>query len=332
LPIPDAHTISVVIPVRNGAHTLRDVLSALAQTNPAPHEIVIVDDSSSDESAVLAEKMGCRVIRLPQHVGAAAAKNCGAANAQGDILFFTDADILLPPDTFARLARIFHERRCDAVVGLLAPDIPAQDFASQFKNLWMNFTYARFASADRIGLFYTSAAAIRRDRFLELGGFDENYRGASIAEDTEFGQRAWGRGAYILLDPRLRVVHLKAYTVSSVLREDLRRARALTLMRLRKWGQPFFTSVPLFYQLAVPVIYVALFAGAIAYHNPLVLFIALGLLLTFYLLNSPFLVFLLRERGIVFVAKSLLLLPLDVIVVGVGIVAACADFVRGKRY
>ncbi len=58
----------------------------------------------------------------------------------------------------------------------------------------------------------------------------------------------------------------------------------------------------------------------------------LVLLLTFYLLNSPFLVFLLRERGIVFVTQSLLLLPLDVIVVGVGIVAACADFVRGKRY
>ncbi len=324
--------ISVVIPVHNGARTLPRVLSAMAAADPAPHEIVIVDDGSSDESSVVAEKMGCRVIRLATNVGAASAKNCGAASAQGDLLFFTDADIVVPSDIFARLTRTFQAKNCDALVGLLDPDIPAKDFASQFKNLWMNFTYARFAAAARIGLFYTSVAAIRRDRFLQLGGFDENYRGASIAEDTEFGQRAWAQGARILLDPCLRVIHLKEYSVSSVLHEDLRRAYALTLMRLRKWGQPFFTSVPGFYQLAVPVIYLALLAGAVAAQSRIAIFIALAMLFIFYLLNASFLAFLLRARGIAFLVWSLVFLPLDVIVVGVGIAAACVDFACGRRY
>lgn len=325
-------TITVIIPVHNGARTLPRVLSALAEADPPPHEIIIVDDASSDESPAVAEKQGCRVIRLAKNVGAASAKNCGAASAGGELLFFTDADIVVPRDIFAQVTRTFQAKTCDGLVGLLDPAIPDKDFATQFKNLWMNYTYARFASAARIGLFYTSAAAIRRDRFLQLGGFDENYRGASIAEDTEFGQRAWAQGARILLDPLLSVVHLKKYSLAGVLREDLRRAYALTLMRLRKWGQPFFTSVPVFYQLAVPVIYLALLGGAVAAQSPMAVFVALAMLFIFYLLNASFLGFLLHARGIAFVVRSIVFLPLDVIVVGVGIAAACIDFARGRRY
>ena len=218
--------------------------------------------------------------------------------ARGDILFFTDADIIIPHETFALLAANYADDKRDGVVGLLDQNIPAQDWASQFKNLWMNFTYARLESASSIGLFYTSAASIRRDVFLKLGGFDENYEGASIAEDTEFGQRAWGQGIRLSLDPRLCVLHLKTYTVSGVLREDFRRARALTLMRLRKRGQPFYTSVPAFYQLAVPVIYISLFFLwlALILPYPLWLGIAFVALIFFYALNAPFIAFLERAR------------------------------------
>ncbi len=267
-------------------------------------------------------------------MGAAAAKNRGARAARGDVLVFTDSDILVPRDLVARLARDFADESLDGVVGLLSRDIPAPNWASQFKNLWMTFTYARFAGAARIGLFYTSIAAMRRATFERLGGFDENYRGASIAEDTEFGQRAWGQGANLQLDPELQVVHLKRYSIASVLREDFRRARALTLMRLRKRGQPFFTSVPVFYQLAVPVIYltVILFALGIVTANVLWFTGALAGFVMFYLLNSSLLAFLIRERGWRFAFKAGLFLPADVLVVGLGMLQAAVDFAWGQRY
>jgi GT2 family glycosyltransferase len=336
---PPSH-ISVVIPVYNGARTLSRVLDALAQANPAPYEIIVVDDGSGDDSAALAEQAGCRVVRLEKNVGAAAAKNCGAAMAQGDILFFTDADILVPADTCAQLTEAFAETPTDGVVGLLDENIPHSDFASQFKNLWMNFTYARFVGTTRIGLFYTSCAAIRRARFLELGGFDENYRGASIAEDTEFGQRAWAAGATLRLAPRLRVIHLKAYSLTGVLLEDCRRARALMLMRLRKWGQPFFTSVPRFYQLAVLVLYLTLLgATTLLLRRILALeigfwnlgFVLFGLVI-FYCLNAPLLLFLARVRGLRLAAQASLFLPVDALMVGIGILLALFDFARGRRY
>lgn len=326
-------SISVIIPAHNAAETLPQTLTALTTAEPAPNEIIVVDDSSSDMTNQVAKEFGVRVMQI-EHLGAAAAKNRGAQAATGDLLLFTDSDIVTPSNVVAILQAAFEKTNCDGVIGLLDENIPAQNWASQFKNLWMNFTYTRFANAQSIGLFYTSIAAIRRDTFLKLGGFDENFRGASIAEDTEFGQRAWGKGVRIILEPNLRVVHLKTYTSAGVLREDFRRARALTQMRLRKWGEPFFTSVPFFYQLAVPFIYLTcgFLLAAFILTNAMLLLTALIGLALFYLLNSSLLRFLFQKRGVVFALQSALFLPADVLVVGLGILKATIDFARGTRY
>lgn len=327
-------TVSVIIPAYNAARTLSQTLAALQNALPPPLEVIVVDDGSADETAPLAARAGARVIRLEKNIGAAAAKNRGAENARGDILFFTDSDIVPPRNAIVLIEHALQNKNAHGVVGLLDEKIPYDNWASQFKNLWMNFTYARFIGMERIGLFYTSAAAIRRDVFLQLGGFDENYRGASIAEDTEFGQRAWGQGAGIQLEPKLRVVHLKAYTLQNVLREDYRRARALTLMRFRKHGAPFFTSVPFFYQLAVPTIYLTV-SGALAalvLQNPFPGIAALAGILVFFALNFSLVRFLVQQRGILFALRSALFLPLDVFVVGLGMLCALFDFVRGERY
>jgi GT2 family glycosyltransferase len=325
--------ISVVIPTHNGATTLADCLSALRASSRLPEEIVIVDDASTDGSAELAIRFGCRVIRLPQNIGAARAKNRGAQAATGDILFFTDDDVVVAPDALAHLVANFSDGRVAGVVGLLDRQIPFDDFASNFKNLWMCFSYAR-VPRENIGLFYTSIAAMRRGTFLQLGGFDENYAGASIAEDTEFGQRAWAAGHWIRLDDRLTARHYKQYTLGEVLRTDFLRARALMLMRLRKWGDKFYTSVPLFYQLAVPVLFLAL---GLAIVNAVIGYwlLTIGflfLLFTFYVLFFSWFSFLARERGIGFAIRAALFQPIDVIAVGLGMFQAIVDFVRGIRY
>lgn len=329
-----APTISVVIPAYNAARTLPQTLTALCAAEPPALEIIVVSDGSTDNTAQIAEAHRVRVVALDKNIGAAAAKNRGAAAAQGEILFFTDADIVAPRDVIGKLQTAFRTRDVDGVVGLLDERIPHANWASQYKNLWMNFTYARFVTTERIGLFYTSIAAMRRAKFSELGGFDENYRGASIAEDTEFGQRAWGQAIPIVLVPDVRVVHLKAYTFGGVLREDFKRAYALTLMRLRKRGEPFFTSVPLFYQLAVPTIYltVLLLVAALALQNGWLFLAGMIGLVAFFLLNGSLLAFMRRTRGFGFMLRSALFLPVDVLVVGLGMLGAILNFARGVRY
>lgn len=325
-------TVSIIIPAYNAAQTLPQTLDALRAANPPPLEIIVVNDGSADETARLAEAFDARVFSLQENVGAAIAKNRGADIARGDVLLFIDSDIVPPRAIVETVQNAFEARACDGVVGLLDENIPHKNWASQYKNLWMNFTYARFANTPRIGLFYTSIAAMRRAKFLEHGGFDENYRGASIAEDTEFGQRAWAAGANIVLEPNLRVAHLKRYSWQSVLREDFKRAYALTLMRLRKRGAPFFTSVPLFYQLAVPTIYLTLFFLLLGFFMPILFLATVAGILGFYVLNASLLAFLARKRGIVFALQAALFLPFDVFIVGLGMLNAFFNFARGRRY
>jgi GT2 family glycosyltransferase len=306
-------------------------LQSLRSSSLAPYEIVVVDDASFDDSAEIARQAGCRVVRADENVGAARAKNRGAQAAIGDVLFFTDDDVIVSRDALARVAEDLNAPYIVGVVGLLDRAIPFDDFASNYKNLWMRFTYARLPR-ERIGVFYTSAAAIRRDIFLQLGGFDESYRGTSIAEDTEFGQRAWGAGHVLRLDPRVTVTHCKRYTLREVLHTDFLRARALMLMRLRKWGQPFFTSVPMFYQLAVPTIFAALICLALTFANAMFLAASAILLVTFYVLSFPWLGYLTRERGARFALLAALFQPVDAIAVGMGMLSAMFDFVRGTKY
>ncbi len=327
--------LSVVIPTRNGAATLAACLQSLRSCSLPPYEIIVVDDASSDGSGDIARGLGCRVLRLDENAGAARAKNRGASVATGDWLYFTDDDVIATPDALAQVAQALTVPGITGVVGVLARDIPFRDFPSNYKNLWMRFTYTRLpAEGKRIGVFYTSVAAIRRDVFLKLGGFDENYSGASIAEDTEFGQRAWAVGHSLVLDPRIAVTHCKHYTLTQVLTTDFLRARALMLMRLRKWGQAFFTSVPVFYQLAVPVIYVAVLCGALTavFRTPITLVLTVLLLVLFYALNAPWLGYLARERGARSALLAALLQPVDTLAAGAGMAAAVVEFAGGVRY
>ena len=87
--------VSVVIPCYNGAQFLRETLeSALAQTHP-PLEVIVIDDGSTDDSAVIAESFGepIRVIRQ-ENQGESVARNRGIDEAKGEWIAFLDADDL----------------------------------------------------------------------------------------------------------------------------------------------------------------------------------------------------------------------------------------------
>lgn len=100
--------ISVVIPARNEADNLPQLLASLAAQYPRPREVIVVDDHSTDGTARIAAAAGARVIParpLPQGwTGKAWACRQGADAARGDRLLFLDADTRLEPGGLARLA------------------------------------------------------------------------------------------------------------------------------------------------------------------------------------------------------------------------------------
>jgi glycosyltransferase involved in cell wall biosynthesis len=94
-------TISVVIPAYNAAHFLpRSLASVFAQT-VAPHEVIVVDDGSTDNTGEVAASFGARVIRQ-ENLGLAAARNTGIQHASGEWIALLDADDSWEPEKLAR--------------------------------------------------------------------------------------------------------------------------------------------------------------------------------------------------------------------------------------
>lgn len=83
--------LSIIIPAKNEAAVIADVVSAVRRIYQSA-EIVVVDDGSTDETAMLAEQSGARVISHPTSLGNGAAIKAGARAASGDILVMMDGD------------------------------------------------------------------------------------------------------------------------------------------------------------------------------------------------------------------------------------------------
>src|SRR5258705_11064350 len=88
---------SFIIPAHNEeawvGRCLSAIRSALESVGTA-HEIIVVDDGSTDATASIARQHGARVVRV-EHRHIAATRNAGAREARGEVLFFVDADTLV---------------------------------------------------------------------------------------------------------------------------------------------------------------------------------------------------------------------------------------------
>lgn len=328
--------ISVVIPVYNEQENLGKCLEAIYQSTCPPCEVIVVDDCSTDNSLAVAGQFPCRVIKLQQKHGAARAKNQGARQTKGNIIFFTDADIMLESDTLSLVAEDFEDPQISGVVGLLSKDTRYGNFCSDYKNLWMHYTYARLPVYT--GAFYTSAAAIRSNVFKEGNGFNENYQGASVTEDAEFGQRLLTAGHKIYSDKRLTVRHLKRYRLIELLKTDFWRSYGLTMTRLRnklgRTGQKSFTTVPRFFILSVLVSFLTMLLlplSIIARQYSFLIAALIGCVIIL-LLNFPFLNFLRKARGWSFLGKSCGFILIDTLTVVLGMLFAMAGFITGKKF
>lgn len=103
--------VSIIIPARNEERNLPRLLRSLRTQDLQPHEVLVVDDGSEDQTAVLAREGGARVLEsepLPDGWrGKAWACQQGARAARGEVFLFLDADTYLLPDGYRRLLDTF---------------------------------------------------------------------------------------------------------------------------------------------------------------------------------------------------------------------------------
>lgn len=219
-PVHTKPRVSVVVPVFNGGTGLEKCLSAIIASSYPVFECIVVDDGSTDGMAKSAtDQLGVRLIRLGEQCGPARARNQGAAQAKGDIIFFTDADVMLHPDAIERaVTALQSDPGISAVFGSYDDQPDHASFVSQYRNLLHHWVHQ--TSSEEASTFWTGCGAIYRDVFIKMGGFSKSFERPSI-EDIELGVRLRNSGYRIRLEKTMLATHMKHWTIEGVIRTDI---------------------------------------------------------------------------------------------------------------
>ena len=195
-------SLSAIVPATNAPPTLAACLAAIEAAAEPPDEVIVVDRASAP--------------------GPAAARNEGAERAGGDVLVFVDADVVVHRDAFARIRRAFaDDDGLDVLFGSYDDAPAAGGVISGFRNLLHHHVHQ--TSPGEATTFWAGLGAIRKSAFEAEGGFDAARYPEPSIEDIELGMRLAASGRPIRLDPAIQGTHLKAWTLTSMLRTDFAR-------------------------------------------------------------------------------------------------------------
>ena len=170
--------ISVIIPTLNEGKYIAKCIHYINKQSVKPHEIIIIDDDSKDKTRVIAKLLGCRVIHRRKNEidhsknTIATARNLGAEVAEGDYLFFVDADtMLVDHDWLKKALLLMNKHKIDAITGKFS----CYDCRTALEKLLVFFWFylsvvVRIFSGQHL-YSMPSCLLIRKDVFNRLEGF-----------------------------------------------------------------------------------------------------------------------------------------------------------------
>jgi cellulose synthase/poly-beta-1,6-N-acetylglucosamine synthase-like glycosyltransferase len=188
--------VSILVPAFNEAEVIAKALSSLSGGDYPSHEVIVVDDGSTDGTGELVEGLGLpgvRLVRQPNS-GKAAALNAGLAVAKGEVIVTVDADTVFEEDTLRRLVEPF----ADPGVGAVAGNTKVGN-RKGLLGTWQHIDYVTGFNLDRRLYVVLQAmptvpgavGAFRREAIEVGGGFSP----ATLAEDTDLtitiGRAGW---------------------------------------------------------------------------------------------------------------------------------------------
>lgn len=223
--------VSIIIPVFNGARTIEACLNAIYKSEYLNFEVIVVDDGSVDNSIKIAEKFQCKIIKKKQNTGAGESRNIGANLANGEILFFTDSDCIVKTDTVSQIIESF-KKGADIVAGTYSRiPLHPENIFSNYQTLFCYYNYLNSS----VPLFGTMCAAIKKEVFIKLGGFDTSIRGATV-EDLNFQYKIQEIEYKTDVNMNAQVFHDSRNSFSSLIKGYYYRAKysAKLLLKIKK--------------------------------------------------------------------------------------------------
>lgn len=205
---------SIIIPSKNEGNLIFDTVKSMkSEAVGLAHEIIVVDDASTDGSCdFLRRKRGKpRGVELITTVGigSANARNMGAELATGDVLVFCDAHVTVEPYWLDGLVESLQISGVDAVAPAIATQeqqIPAVGYGMtwdhELKIKWLPKT----AAITEIPIAPGGCVAVKKKAFEAVNGFERGFR-VYGHEDAEFSLKLWLFGFGVYVNPQVTVRH-----------------------------------------------------------------------------------------------------------------------------
>ncbi len=209
-------SVSVVIPTINRPQAIVDIVRDFLQQDYAHLEVIVVDQTTTinnDLTALAQQDNRLRVLRTDVP-GTCHARNMGVAAAQGEIILFTDDDCRLPDrNLVVAHAKNYDDPKVGGVGGRVIDANLQLNKEQSGRVCWVTSTGRIYANATNMTRQDINAPrggnmSFRRKIILDVGGFDEHFRGNAMREETDFSLRVVKAEWRIVYDPDAVANHL----------------------------------------------------------------------------------------------------------------------------
>lgn len=224
--------ITIAIVTYERPDILRRTLDSILDQTTVPDEVIIIDDSSGNETertvadlrtAIAENGINFTYRHRDANSGMADARNNAIALASGDVICFIDDDVVCEPEWLSGIIEGYQQYPAAVAVGGPAIDTdtnlnPIPDLIDCRQNPNIMDKYGgTIDKSDRwvpphpvpTDLLRGANMSFRTSILEEIGGFDNDYEGSALYEDTDVMARLWKRNETVLYHPKARVNHIQ---------------------------------------------------------------------------------------------------------------------------
>lgn len=242
--------ISVIVPTYNSAATLPLLLDTLTAQGHDDFEIIVVDDCSTDDTALVVSNYNIYYIRMEKNSGPAVCRNVGAHAANSDLFAFTDSDCRVDDNWLVQIENNFGDINMDVLMGRLIIDrsnylgdsISALGFPAGgslgFDRVW------KVDSRCYTNSLSSCNCAIKKELFDSIGGFDETFPYPG-GEDSFLAYRLVQSGYKIKYCPDVIVHHGARDSLRSFIKWQFRRGISSFIFSRKISGRANYASLRL---------------------------------------------------------------------------------------